>query len=152
MDYQLSRAGTMPRMTSQFSAANIGIHDGDREKAYIRQQYKAEAQQVAQHLQGVHHQHKLAHMQRNYPDTVTRLNVVQQHVPLQVSQPIAQQNKNYSSTHSFVCMKEEEFKATRNSYISNEHSINERKRYYNRDVGRKAVVNSVSALYSFTPL
>lgn len=132
----------MSRPVSQFSAANIGLQKPSRETNSVREQFKEEAQRVSKYLEGVHHSQKQSHAQVNYSETVSKLSRLDQEPQPYVRRP--PEPKTYSSSHNMMLRLQSDTAAemNRNAYV--EHDLNQRKRAYNREVGRVAVVNSVS--------
>lgn len=128
------------KKVSQFSATQIGAIENVGNRAIIRQQFKEEAGEVLQHLKGVHHCRKISHMQTYYPGTIDRLSQEKQEAHLTRSPAIS------TLPHSravAAAQNHSQFFSTMNSNIHQEHDINQRKRYYNREVGRKAAVDQV---------
>ena len=138
----------------------------------IKQQFREESKVILQALQGIHHARKLDFMQVSYGDTVTKLSVMQGRKPVTLdasassysmkdalshstaSSSSATSAHNDSAnvhTHSFnnnqtnKIMKMKEFQQTINNTIESEHHLNMKKRLYNREIGRKAVVNQIMA-------
>lgn len=109
-----------------------------------RQKYKEEAADVTNYLKGVHHSRKISHMQVNYSDTVTKLSKMQETVPVYLQKDAKPQERNFFPHMSDQRkMTISEYQKTMGEVIKVEKDINERKRLYNREVGRKAIVNEV---------
>ena len=134
----------MSRAVSQFSAANIGLQKPSRESNSVKEQFREEAQRVTKYLEGVHHSQKQSHAQVNYSETVSKLSKID-HEP----QPYVRRlppAETFSSTHNMVVAKRDDTIEAMNRNAHLEHDLNQRKRAYNREVGRVAIVNSVSTL------
>jgi hypothetical protein len=90
----------------------------------------------------VHHSRKIAHQQVNYSDTVTKLGKFQKEVPV-----YNQKVESLSATQSFgetaTGYKLKEFNEKMSQFIVTEKDMNDRKRLWNREAGRKAIVNEV---------
>lgn len=98
-------------------------------------------------MRNIHHSRKISHIQVNYPDTVQKLSKLQEmrdeallhgsvrrEMPRSSSQDIGKQQKEYRLR---------DFEENMKSYIKEERFINIRKKEFNRETGRKAVVNQV---------
>lgn len=110
---------------------------------FSRKDFKQESREVLKYCQGIHHSRKNAHSQSNYPSTVEKLSHFQSNVPIAfkpLPSGIPPQEKPVTQ---YRVMKESEFMDSMKSNLNNETFINGRKRYYNMQVGRKAVVNEV---------
>ena len=96
-------------------------------------------------MQGVHHSRKIAHQQVNYADTVSKLGKFQQEVPVYTIK--REEHNAFGASQGFgntgAGYKLQEFNDKMSSYILQEKDMNDRKRLYNREVGRKAVVNKL---------
>ncbi len=107
-----------------------------------REVFEAEAAEISKYLQGVHHSRKISHQQVNYSDTVARLGKFQSDVPV-----YAPKHEEHAATQSFgetaAGFKMKEYNDRMGQYILQEKDMNDRKRLYNREVGRKAVVNKI---------
>ncbi len=99
--------------------------------------FTREAKEISTFLQGNHHSRKIAHQQVNYSDTVTKLSKMQTQTPVYLQNT---DNRHQESTHN---PKMSEYQQKMSDNIKVERDLNERKRLYNREVGRKAVVNEV---------
>lgn len=108
----------------------------------LREIFAQEAREVSQFLQGIHHSRKISHQQVNYSETVTKLSKMQQNVPVQA--PVVE-SRSHEATQAPPSLRLQEYQARMSENIRAEREINERKRLYNREVGRKAVVNTVLA-------
>lgn len=82
-------------------------------------------------------------MQVDYADTVNKLSKFQENVPLTVTVPKAPEVVSRSSNREAAAQTENQFKQSMKEAIVNERFINERKRLFNREVGRVATVNEV---------
>lgn len=134
----------MAKTPSPFSATMIGAHTDTSKEALVRKHFREEAQQVSNHLQGVHHTRKLAYMQVDYSDTVQKLGKSQEHVPLTLSTARPEVVSKPTSTNtSNDQIREREHMNSMKEALVHERFINERKRLYNREVGRVAIVNEV---------
>lgn len=152
---------------SPFSATEIGLNPPIGNGELIRSHFREESKGIIQHLTGVHHARKLGHMQVNYADTVSKLSEMQVRKPVTLSGtmnnsnnhtstvqtasavPSSSHNNNgsyngsYNNTSMNKIMKMNEFNDTMKANIASEHQLNARKRLYNREVGRKAVVTDI---------
>jgi arylamine N-acetyltransferase len=135
----------MSRPVSQFSAVNIGLQKPSREKDSITHQFKEEAQRVTKYLEGVHHSQKNSHNQVMYSETVKKLSKFDQEPAVYTRRQPPE--KTFSSSHSMVVSRQNETTDQMNKNAYSEHDLNMRKRAYNREVGRVAVVDSVSDDY-----
>lgn len=132
----------MSRPVSQFSAANIGMNPPSNGQASVKNQFREEAHDVSKYLEGVHHIQKQSHSQVNYSETISKLSRTgQEPVVYTRREPTAQ---TFSSSHSLVVSKQNEITDRMNHNAYAEHDLNSRKRAYNREVGRIAILNSVS--------
>ena len=112
-----------------------------------------EAREITSYIKDIHHSRKISHQQVNYPDTVQKLSAIMSQKTLLPSRPESSHfthslNSTASDVHKSmnietksIKLKEHQQKLT--GYMQSERYINERKRLYNREVGRKAVVNQV---------
>lgn len=109
-----------------------------------REIFESEATEVSTYLQGVHHSRKIAHRQVNYSDTVAKLGKFQQEVPVYLQKT---EGPSHSATQSFGNTANgyqmQAYTDKMGSYILQEKDMNDRKRLFNREVGRKAIVNEV---------
>ena len=124
----------------------IGVRDEASNPA--KDIFRAEAKEVASYIRNIHHSRKISHIQVNYPETVEKLSKLQQirdesvlhgtnvrrEMPRSASQELVKQQKEY---------KLKDFEENMKSYIQSERFINIRKKEFNRETGRKAVVNQV---------
>ena len=112
-----------------------------------REIFESEASEVSTYLRGVHHSRKIAHRQVNYSDTVAKLGKFQQEVPVYLQKT---DTISHSTTQSFGNtangFQMQAYTDKMGTYILQEKDMNDRKRLYNREVGRKAIVNEVSGL------
>lgn len=109
-----------------------------------REIFVSEASEVSTYLQGVHHSRKIAHQQVNYSDTVAKLGKFQQDVPVYLQKT---DTLPHSATQSFGNtangFQMQAYTDKMGTYILQEKDMNDRKRLYNREAGRKAIVNEV---------
>ena len=113
-----------------------------------REIFEKEATEISTYLRGVHHSRKIAHQQVNYSDTVTKLGKFQQDVPVYLPKTDAHaHNSTQGFGNTANGYKMQTYNDKMAEYILQERDMNDRKRLYNREVGRKAVVNEV--LYIF---
>jgi hypothetical protein len=101
-----------------------------------RQIFRNEAQEIFKLVQGVHHSRKLPHQQVNYGETVAKLSKMQQSVPVYLARTDMEQPNHKT-------LKYKEYHEQMNDTIRKEKELNEKKRLYNREVGRTAVVGKV---------
>lgn len=125
-------------MTSPWSATMIGIHDQGTSRP--KEIFKQEAKEVAEYLQASHHSRKIAHQQVNYSDTVTKLSKMQKETPVYLQNKEMQMGMKISAASR---VKLNEFYDQRRDYSVNERDINERKRLYNREMGRVSTVTKI---------
>lgn len=123
-----------------------------------------EAKQVNQLTRNIHPSRKISHQQTNYPETVSKLSSIMSRNDLGTSGSQYNFNASFtgpslsasSSSSSFVDKNEKKQKAmdfknitlkqhqdSLNQHIQEEHHANLRKRVYNRELGRKSIVNEV---------
>jgi len=136
------------RQISEFAVTQIGSNPPIGNGKRINQQFKEEAQDVTSFLQGVHHSRKIAHQQVNYADTVSKLSKIQATVPVVLTKTdpahITETNtKPMSKTTEIMTNNIKQYEETMSNRINEEHHWNYRKRLYNREVGRKAIVNEI---------
>ena len=125
------------KVTSQFSATMIGHQPTTDRNAMSRKVFGEEALAVSKYLEGVHHSRKISHQQVNYASTVEKLSKLQARVPVYIQKETPKVHgveSNPAILQQHGIMKE---------YIVKESHANERKRLYNREVGRTAVVDKV---------
>jgi hypothetical protein len=132
----------MSRPVSQWSAVNIGLQKPSYESDSVKAQFREEAQAVTKYLKGVHHSQKQSHAQVNYSETVTKLSKLAKDSIPYVKEP--RPPKIHSSSHAMVVSRQNETIESMKKNAFLEHDLNSRKRAYNRQVGRVAIVNSVS--------
>ena len=128
------------KKVSPFSATQIGAVENVGNRQQIRTQFKEEAKVVNEELKRIHHSRKIAHMQTFYPNTIVSLSAAKAEPGFTQQKPVV------DAQQSAKVMKQSEFFASMNSNIHDEHHINHRKRAFNREVGRKAVVDEVCIL------
>mmetsp|Transcript_23045 Transcript_23045/g.38590 ORF Transcript_23045/g.38590 Transcript_23045/m.38590 type:complete len:192 (+) Transcript_23045:133-708(+) len=131
---------------SQFSATMIGLHPEADRNARAKEVFANEARETSDYLRGVHHSRKIGHQQVNYSDTVSKLGKFQREVPVyttKVAETQTQGANGFSNTGTEY--KLTEFNEKMSQYISKEKDMNDRKRLYNRETGRVAVLNDVLA-------
>ena len=131
----------MSRPVSQWSAVNIGLQKPSEETKSVNDQFREEAHRVTKYLAGVHHSQKQSHAQTNYSETILKLRKVGQEPQVYVKRPPPV--RTFSSNHDMVVRRQEDTTEAMNKNAFAEHDLNHRKRAYNREVGRVAVVNSV---------
>jgi hypothetical protein len=109
--------------------------------ALCRVAFTREAKEISTFLEGNHHSRKIAHQQVNYSDTVAKLS------KMQTQTPVYLQNTDNRHQESNQTTKMSDYQQKMSDNIRVERDLNERKRLYNREVGRKAVVNEVCIQY-----
>ena len=125
------------KKASPFSATQIGAVENVGNRQMIRDQFKEEAKVVNEELKRIHHCRKIAHMQTNYPNTIISLSQAK-------AEPATVQQRPPDDARSVAkVMKQSEFYSSMNSNIHDEHFVNHRKRAFNREIGRKAVIDGV---------
>lgn len=129
------------KVVSQFSATMIGHQPTTDRNAMSRKVFGEEALQVSKYLEGVHHSRKISHQQVNYASTVEKLSKLQERVPVYLQKETP---KEHGVESNPAIRQHNEFM---NEYIVREKHANERKRLYNREVGRTAVVDKVILTY-----
>ena len=110
-----------------------------------REIFEQEAAEISSYLRGVHHSRKIAHQQVNYADTVSKLGKFQQEVPVYLQKteaPSFSASQGFGNTEKGFRM--QEYTNKMGTYILSEKDMNDRKRLFNREAGRKAIVNEVS--------
>jgi hypothetical protein len=134
------------KQPSQFSATMIGQNGPSDRLSKAREVFQNEAGEISSYLQGIHHSRKIAHQQVNYSDTVARLGKYQSEVPLYL------QKTTEVNPHATVAFgngsgeyRISEYNQKMGQYIIKEKDMNDRKRLWNRETGRKAVLNDVLA-------
>ena len=115
----------------------IGVHDQANSRP--KEIFKQEAKAVANFLEGVHHSRKISHQQVNYSDTVGKLSKMQSDHPVYLQS----QNLNTNAATMAATHKLDSFVKERSAYSLNERDTNERKRLYNREVGRVSMVTKI---------
>jgi hypothetical protein len=124
------------KKVSPWSATQIGAVENVGNRALIRNQFREEAHAVSSELKNIHHARKIAHMQVFYPSTIDTLSKAK-------AEPALPQQKPPDQMQLSKAVGEREFYSTMNSNIKGEHYMNHRKRAFNREVGRKAVLDGV---------
>lgn len=127
----------------------------------FRQIYLDEARVIAGVMGGVHHSRKQGHQQVSYPETVKLLGSLQasrssSQATLSAGSSSSSNSQAalsstsskqlpYNQTRVYEAkeMRLKDFQEQMTQHIVAEHHMNDRKRNYNREVGRKAVVNQV---------
>jgi len=130
---------------SKFSPVMIGLQENPNTNTYAKQVFEDEAKEISTYLQGIHHSRKISHQQVNYSDTVTKLGKFQRDIPVynrKVDDDAAHQPGSFGNTERGFRLKEYNDKMS--TFVAQEHDWNERKRVFNREAGRKAVVNEVT--------
>ena len=107
-----------------------------------RDLFKSESKEVIAYLQGIHHTRKDSHMQVNYSSTVDKLSQQQLNVPVTMSMTPSH-SSNSIKDNDISRNKLIQYQAQMSLNTMQEKDINERKRIFNRECGRKAVVNEV---------
>lgn len=111
---------------------------------FSREVFEQEAAVISEYLRGVHHSRKISHQQVNYSETVGKLGKIQSTVPVYLER---RDEHNVNTTQGFgntaTGYKLKEFNDAMSKVIVEEKGMNDRKRLYNREVGRKAVVNKI---------
>lgn len=116
---------------------------------FCRKIYVDEAKEIATAMRRVHHSRKLSHQQVYYPETVKKLGQIQSahdqsRTTRSATASAESRREESSAVYQAKEMKLRDFQQRFTEHIKKEHFINHRKRNYNREVGRKAVVNQVS--------
>ena len=89
-------------------------------------------------------------MQVNYGDTVQKLSKFQTNIPTQLTYNETNNKSNHSTTlNPSTQLKLAQYQEVMNNNIVHEKALNERKRLYNREIGRKAVINEVLPAITF---
>lgn len=136
-------APTGGKPISQFSAAMIGA-SGHNKFEETRQKFREEAKEITSYIQGVHHSRKNSHNQVYYSSTVEKLSKFQGNIPVTVSEaPPKPLPTHVSKDTTIRAMNEQSFMDNMKSSIASETFMNQRKKLYNREVGRKAVVAAI---------
>lgn len=141
-------ASGKPRIVSEFAVTQIGINPPIGNGKRINQQFRGEAAEVTSFLQGVHHSRKIAHQQVSYSDTVSKLSKIQSTVPVVLTNTspahiTESSTKPLSKTTEIMTNTIKQYEETMSKRIDEEHHWNQRKRLYNREIGRKAQVNEI---------
>eukprot|EP00598_Pedospumella_elongata_P005077 CAMPEP_0184969370 /NCGR_PEP_ID=MMETSP1098-20130426/2132_1 /TAXON_ID=89044 /ORGANISM="Spumella elongata, Strain CCAP 955/1" /LENGTH=179 /DNA_ID=CAMNT_0027491123 /DNA_START=81 /DNA_END=620 /DNA_ORIENTATION=+ len=121
----------------------IGIGENQRNNQ-AKEIFEQEAAEISSYLRGVHHSRKIAHQQVNYADTVSKLGKFQQEVPVYLQKteaPSFSASQGFGNTEKGFRM--QEYTNKMGTYILSEKDMNDRKRLFNREAGRKAIVNEV---------
>ncbi|KAJ1431023.1 hypothetical protein B484DRAFT_448534 [Ochromonadaceae sp. CCMP2298] len=129
---------------SQFSATMIGLNGPSDRLSKAREVFQTEAGEISSYLQGIHHSRKIAHQQVNYADTVARLGKFQEQIPLYV-QKVPEVHNSAAFGNGSGEYRISEYSQKMGEYIIKEKDMNDRKRLWNRETGRKAVLNDVLA-------
>jgi hypothetical protein len=129
------------KRVSPWSATQIGAVENVGNRPLIRSQFKEEAKVITEELKTIHHCRKIAHMQVCYPNTITSLSQGKEEPA-----PVIRQQKPTEKGQSMKALMQSEYYATMNSTIDKEHHMNHRKRAFNREVGRKAILDGVGTL------
>lgn len=141
-------ASGKPRIVSEFAVTQIGSNPPIGNGRRINEQFREEAHGVSTFLQGVHHSRKNTHQQVSYADTVTKLSKIQAHIPVVLTKTdpahiTESTTKPLSKTTEIMTNNIKQYEETINNRVHEEHHWNHRKRLYNREVGRKAIVNEI---------
>ena len=124
-------------LTTVYNSLFVALHNH-------REVFEKEAKEVSEYLRGVHHSRKIGHQQVNYSDTVAKLGKFQADVPVYTPK---QEESQLSTTQGFgntaAGFKLKEYNDKMSGYICQEKDMNDRKRIFNRETGRKAVVNEI---------
>ena len=130
--------------TSEFSAVNIGLTNTNDRHAEMRRVFREESKVILGHVQGMHHSCKLPDMQVQYASTVDKLSQAQADKPvyMQKTENIETPGATWFQGEESE-MKYAEFQDKMNGAVAKEADLNERKRRYNKECGRKAVVDSI---------
>lgn len=114
-----------------------------------------ESKEINSLTRGIHHSRKIGHQQVNYPETVNKLSAIISKND-QLLQP---NNSNFSvdllksctstldnkqKAYEFKNITLKHYQDAMNENIQNEHHLNLRKRAFQRELGRKSIVNEVS--------
>jgi hypothetical protein len=126
-------------MTSPFSATNIGLNTKSNKHDAAKEYFKREANDIQNYLKGVHHTRKDTYMQVQYASTVDKLGKCLQEKS-EYSRISADKPK---STRDNLPSNYQEFMTSMSKNISSEFSLNDRRRRYNKEMGRQAVVNDI---------
>ena len=121
--------------------------------ATFRQVFESEAREITDYLKGVHHSRKISHQQVNYSETVQKLSQLQAQNDARLTMlstasvgQVAKLPITMTATDKAIMnkqMKLSEFQDQLNKNIAQEHFMNERKRAFNREASRQAVVDKV---------
>ncbi len=135
------------KTVSPFSATMIGSSSNNSFQD-ARVKFREEAKEITQYIQGVHHSRKNPYSQVFYSGTVEKLSKFQGTVPVSVAPEAPKAAPAHLSRDSAArAMNEQQFRESMKQSIVEETFINRRKKLYNREVGRKAVINEVSRRY-----
>lgn len=145
MNFGETSGGPPTRTVSRFAATEIGQGRTVDERAHYKDHFKAEAAQVSQYLQGIHHARKLDFMQVGYSDTIGKLSKMQTNVPVVLQRQPEPEPRITSKNTQSDAIKLAAWERQMNSTIAKESHDNQMKRYRNREVGRKATVNEIMA-------
>eukprot|EP01038_Epipyxis_sp_PR26KG_P007000 gene7000-9565_t len=129
---------------SPWSATMIGWNGPSNNNSKQKDVFVNESKDIIDYVKGVHHARKLSHMQVNYGETVKKLSNFQAEVPVQISNNSSTIKSTIQGTlNNNSALKLEQYHSKMNDDIKREKDINERKRMYNKEVGRVAVVNQI---------
>lgn len=118
----------------------------------LREIFIQEAREITAYIKDIHHSRKISHQQVNYPETVQKLSNILSEKSFQsfssgnqLNQPMARTETDFHKSMNLEArtMKLKEHQQKMIDHMKAERHINERKRLYNREIGRKAVVNQV---------
>ena len=111
-----------------------------------------EAREITQFMGGIHHSRKIAHQQVSYSETVKKLSEIQtkrigsptlQRYPNTYEIEVRRGEEHHQRAQQYKNMKLREYEEKMKTHILEEKFINTRKKEYNRETGRKAIVNQV---------
>ena len=159
--------------TSEFSSVNIGLSKGRDPHAAMREHFKQEAQEVFKATKNIHHTRKDPHMVNEcllkvlkIPTNQYYINSTQQTqyantvqiMSSYLQERTAQRESNSSNSGTIVATPSstlnqtsstsapanyKEYVAKMNKSVHEEYNINDRKRRYNKEMGRKACVDEI---------
>ena len=110
----------------------------------MRAHFREEAQAVTSHLKGVHHFRKLPDMQTQYSSTVERLSKTQANVPTYIQKAGPEAGEMVPAHHSDQSLKKfSDFQEVMRDKSYKEYDLNERKKRWNKECGRKASVDAI---------
>eukprot|EP01040_Poterioochromonas_malhamensis_P002152 gene2152-2293_t len=140
----------MKKSVSSLSATMIGAHEEYSNPG--REIFIQEAREITAYIKDIHHSRKISHQQVNYPETVQKLSNILSEKSFQsfssgnqLNQPMARTETDFHKSMNLEArtMKLKEHQQKMIDHMKTERHINERKRLYNREIGRKAVVNQI---------